>query len=131
MRKTAELREKELRLAISRIKRGRSITQAKSLSIASVAREVGISTALIHNRYPTIAEEIRAEIGRSSRQQRDAKAEQLKVERDKNKVLREEIRILQMQIRQLASINEGLHHQNEVMSAALINRKVVSMNFRK
>jgi len=57
-RKTAEVRERELRLALSRIQRGRSRTKAKRLSIAAVACEAGVTAALIHNHYPDVAEAI-------------------------------------------------------------------------
>ena len=72
-----------------RIERGRSRTKAAKISIASVAREAGVSPALIHNHYPAIADAIRQAQGRSSRQQRDAKHEQLKAERDKTRELRQ------------------------------------------
>jgi hypothetical protein len=51
--------------------------------VTSVAREAGVSAALIHNHYPSIAERIRQEQGRGSRAQRDAKHQELKVEREK------------------------------------------------
>ncbi|MCW5185274.1 hypothetical protein [Burkholderia cenocepacia] len=45
-RKSGEAREKELRLAIHRIQRGRAHTKVTKLSIAAVAREAGVSPAL-------------------------------------------------------------------------------------
>lgn len=51
-RKNAEAREKDLRLAMHRIERGRARTGESKLSIAAVAREAGVTTALIHNPLP-------------------------------------------------------------------------------
>ena len=81
-RKTAGVRDRELRLAITRIEKGRSKANESNLTIAAVAREAGVSTALIHNCHPDIAELIRQSQGRSSRAQRDAKQLELKAERE-------------------------------------------------
>ena len=89
-RRPASAREKDLRLAM--------------LRISSVAHEAGVSTSLIHNHYPAIAEAIRAAQGRDSRAQRDAKNEELKTERDKNRDLRGEIETLRGDLRKLASL---------------------------
>jgi AcrR family transcriptional regulator len=107
-RKPADTREKELRLALYRIQRGRAHTGAHKASIASVAREAGVSAALIHNHYPAIAEAIREAQGHASRVQRDAKHKRLIVEQKKNRELRREIEELRRKIRKLASINEVL-----------------------
>jgi hypothetical protein len=77
-RLTSDVRDKQLRLAITRIERGRSREKDAKLTIASVAREAGVSTALIHNHHPQIAELVRDAQGRSSRAQRDAKHSELK-----------------------------------------------------
>jgi AcrR family transcriptional regulator len=87
-----------------RIERGRAHTRPLKLSISSVAHEAGVSTSLIHNHYPAIAEAIRAAQGRDSRAQRDAKNEELKTERDKNRDLRGEIETLRGDLRKLASL---------------------------
>ena len=57
-----KVREQALRLAILRICAGRPvrISRDRKLSIAAVAEEAQVSSALIHNRYPHIAVEIRA-----------------------------------------------------------------------
>lgn len=113
----AEDREKDLRLAMLRIERGRAHTNATKISIASVAREAGISTALIHNHYPHIAEEIRVAAGRSSRSQRDAKHEHLKEAHERNRVLRKEIEKLELLVGNLASENEVLIAENRELKA--------------
>lgn len=116
-RKSAELRAKELRLALIRIRHGKARTDAVRVSILSVAREAGVSAALIHNHYPALAEDIRREQGKDSRSQRDAKHEALKKEREMSRQLRQEIRALQLDVQRLSSINEVLHAENRALRA--------------
>lgn len=128
-RKSAGARERDLRLAMLRIERGRSHTKATKLSIASVAKEAGVSPALIHNHYPAIADAIRQAQGRSSREQRDTKHEQLKAERDKTRELRREVDQLRVDVDRLASINEVLLAENAVLrEAKLDDRRVVDLS---
>lgn len=127
-RKSASARERDLRLAMLRIERGRSHTKATKISIASVAREAGVSPALIHNYYPAIADAIRQVQGRSSRQQRDAKHEELKMERDKVRELRQDVARLRADVDRLASINEMLLAENAVLRAKLADRRVVDLS---
>ena len=124
-RKTAQTREKDLRLAMSRIQRGRSHTGATRVTVAAVAREVGVSAALIHNHYPTIADAIRQHQGRDSRAQRDAKHQALKREREKGRELRREIASLRADVQRLSSINEVLHSENQALRARAGNDAVV------
>ena len=127
-RKSASAREGDLRLAMLRIERGRSRTKAARISIASVAREAGVSPALIHNHYPTIADAIRQAQGRSSRQQRDTKHEQLKAEREKTRALRRDVEQLRADVDRLASINEVLLTENAVLKAKLADRHVMDLS---
>ena len=128
IRKTALAREKDLRLAMFRIERGRSHTKAAKLSIAAVAREAGVSAALIHNHYPVIADAIRLAQGTDNRTRRDAKHAELKAERDKSRELREEIASLRSDLSRLTSINEVLLDKIAVLKARLINPRVVALN---
>ena len=127
-RKSASAREKDLRLAMLRIERGRSRTKATTISIASVAREAGVSAALIHNHYPAIADAIRQVQGRSSRQQRDTNHEQLKAAREKTRALRCDVEQLRADVDRLASINEVLLAENAVLRAKLAERRVVDLS---
>lgn len=115
VRKNADIREKEIRLAIFRIERGRSHTDATKLTISAVAREAGVSSSLLHNHYAAIAEEIRTKQGASSRQKLDAKQDDLSIERGKTKALRGELEELRMQVAKLASINEMLEIENRTL----------------
>lgn len=124
-RKPSELREKDLRSAIMRISHGKSKSSEKTLTVAAVAREAGVSTALIYNHYPHIAEIIREAKGRSSRTQRDKKNTELKNQRAKNKTLRNEIHQLHTKISKLASINEKLLIENNTLKSKIPTESVV------
>ena len=124
-RLASEDRQKQLRLAITRIERGRSQTKARKLTISSVAREAGVSTSLIHNLHPEIAEVIREKQGRSSRAMRDAKQSELKAEREKNQKLRSENAQLRQQIAKLASVNELLTMNISSLEARMSGGNVI------
>ena len=126
-RKSADTREKELLLALLRIERGRAKTDEKKVTIAAVAREAGVSAALIHNHYPQIAEAIREVQGRSSRSQRDVKHQDLCSEREKGRALRLEIGELRSKVAKLASLNEVLMNENRILKAKQNDTRVVSL----
>ncbi|SPO54158.1 Transcriptional regulator, tetR family [Pseudomonas sp. JV551A1] len=125
--KPAEDREKDLKLSLIRIQKGRSRTGETKVSIAAVAREAGVSTALIHNHYPQIAEAIRDAQGRSSRATRDAKQNELTAERKKSAAYRQELNELKAKIQKLASINEVLIEANRILKAKVNDAKVVDL----
>lgn len=125
--KPAVDREKDLRLAIYRIEGGRAHTKETKLTIAAVARETGVSTALIHNHYPTIAETIRQKQGRSSRAMRDVKLQDLIVERLKSADYRQEIEALRAKLASIASINEVLLDENQALREKLKEKNVVEL----
>ncbi|AMO78658.1 hypothetical protein [Pseudomonas citronellolis] len=124
-------REKDLKLALYRIQKGRAHTGETKVTIAAVAREAKVSTALIHNYYPDIAEAIREAQGRTSRAMRDAKHQDLIAERKKSADYRQEIEGLRAKVALLASINEVLLNENEVLKSKLKDRKVVDLDSRK
>lgn len=129
--KLAEDREKELKLALYRIQKGRAHTGETKVTIAAVAREAGVSTALIHNYYPGIAEAVREAQGRSSRAMRDVKHQDLIAERKKSAAYRQEIEELRIKVANLASINEMLLDENRVLKARMNDRKVVDLISKK
>jgi AcrR family transcriptional regulator len=112
-RRSREKTREELQLAMLRIK-----NKGLKLSISAVAAEAGVSAGLIHNTYPDIAEEIREKIGRATRQQRDAKAADLKEARVKLRALREELEAALADVARLASINETLRQEVATLRAA-------------
>ncbi|MCY1299373.1 hypothetical protein D9M70_488970 [compost metagenome] len=129
--KPAEHREKDLELALLRIQKGRARTGETKVSIAAVAREAGVSKALIHNYYPRIAEAIREAQGRSSRAMRDVKQQDLIAERKKSAAYRQEIEYLRAKVANLASINEVLLDENHVLKAKLNDCNVINLASRK
>lgn len=129
--KPAEDREKDLRLALYRIQKGRTRSGETKVTIAAVAREAGVSTALIHNYYPGIAEAIREAQGRSSRAMRDVKHQDLLAERKKSAAYRQEIEELRANVTSLASINEVLLDENRVLKAKMNDRKLIDLTSRK
>jgi len=129
--KPAEDREKDLKLALLRIQKCRAHTGESKVTIAAVAREAGVSTALIHNHYPRIAEAIREVQDRSSRVMRDMKQQDLIAERKKSAAHRQEIEELRAKVAKLASVNEVLLDENRVLRAKISDRVVVDLPSRK
>ncbi len=125
--KPAEDREKDLKLAIHRLQKGRAHKKQTKVTIAAVAREAGVSTSLIHNHYPAVAESIREIQGRSSRAMRDVKHQDLIAERQKSAGYRQEIEDLRAKLASIASINEVLLDENQMLKAKLRERNVVEM----
>ncbi len=126
-RKSSDTRERELKLALYRIERGRAKTGEKKVTISAVAREAGVSAALIHNHYPNIAEAIRESQGRSSRAQRDVKHQDLRGQQESNRILRQEVQELRIKVANLASLNEMLLTENRVLKAKQDDPKVVDI----
>lgn len=87
-----ELTANAIRQAIVRIEKGRpkAVRPGIKLSIASVAKEAGVSRATIHNNHPALAERIRQAVNKGARTQRDNKNIALKELRAKHTALREE-----------------------------------------
>lgn len=80
----------------------------EKISIALVARMVGVTPGLIHNTYPAVAERIRILMGKSVRAQRDSKHQALMVEKEKNRALRAENDQLLEELARIASVNQRL-----------------------
>lgn len=102
----------ELQLAMHRLQK-----RQEKASIAAVAREANVTPALIHNRYPDFAEEVRKVNGKATREQRDAKHSLLLSEREKNRRLRDDLSKFLVELQDLASINEGLRQELAVAKA--------------
>ncbi|MFG0916463.1 TetR family transcriptional regulator [Pseudomonas sp. CJQ_11] len=124
-RKPHEDRERDIFLAVTAIEKGRSKTGETKLSFSAVAREIGVSPALIHNHYPKAAEHIRQRLSKSSRVQRNLKQDQLKEARKKNVSYREEIKQLRLQVAKLATLNEMLGLENQKLKAQVESPNIV------
>lgn len=110
-------------MAIARIERGRSNTKARLLSISSVAKEVGVTPALIHNHYPKVAVLIREKLRMGSGTQREHPRSRLALQ-EANKALREELAEIREQKSRLASINEMLQLEIQLLKAASVDGNV-------
>jgi hypothetical protein len=108
-----EKTREELQFAMLRVK-----NKGKKFSISSVALEAKVTPGLIHNTYPDIAEAIRAEMGKSTRRQRDEKAEELAKARALIRELRAELETALADVQKLASVNETLRQEVGTLRAA-------------
>ena len=103
---------KELQLALHRLQRA-----GRKVSIKGVAEEAKVTPALIHNRYPDFAEQVRTLTIKSTRAQRDEKHDLLQREREKNRQLRA---LVDQQIKEfadMASVNEALRAEISLLNA--------------
>lgn len=116
----------ELLLALHRIERGtpRIVDPKRKLSILAVAEEAGVHATTIHTRYPDIAEQVRKRKARTSRMQRDEKAQELHEARQNNRELRRQLAELAALIRSLTSQNATLVMENLQMKAILRSENV-------
>lgn len=96
------------------------------VTISAVAKIANISSALIHNTYPDLAEKIRAISGKATRTQRDEKHTALMKERETNRTLRAENASLKADLAQLASVNQTLLTEMAVVKG-MASGKVVSI----
>jgi AcrR family transcriptional regulator len=103
----------QLQYAMLRVK-----NLGKKLSISAVAAEAGVTPGLIHNTYPDIAEAIRAQIGKATRQQRDNKIAELAEAKGRMKELRAELEAAMADIQRLASTNETLRQEVTILRSA-------------
>lgn len=103
---------KELQLALHRLQ-----LAGRKVSIKGVAEEAKVTPALIHNRYPDFAEQVRTLTIKSTRAQRDEKHDLLQREREKNRQLRA---LVDQQIKEfadMASVNEALRAEISLLNA--------------
>lgn len=111
---------KRLQDALLRVK-----DEGRRLSIKAVAEEAGVTPSLIHHVYPDLAEQIRAQIGRSTRAQRDAKHDELMRAKGRIADQQAELRALSADLASLASINLKLQDQINVLEAQLAGKLTV------
>jgi AcrR family transcriptional regulator len=124
-RRDREKTKASIQLAMLRVK-----DKNLRLSITTVASEAGISPSLIHNSYPDLAEEIRAQVGRTTRQQRDAKAAELAQAREALREVRNRLHDAENDIAKLASINETLKDEVARLRAQ-VDGKVLAIGLRE
>jgi hypothetical protein len=116
-KKTAGLLEK----AIEKLESNRA-----KVTISAVAKLANVSSALIHNTYPDLAEKIRSISGKSTRAQRDAKQAALKKAREENRKLRAENAVLKADLAKQASVNYKLLTEMAVLKG-MVSGKVITL----
>jgi AcrR family transcriptional regulator len=111
---------RRLELALRRLQHGKMRSnQDGRISIAAVAREAGVSNATIHNRYPEIAERVRALHARTSKDIPKAIPDTSEVLHKKWRRARKEIDQLKLDLVKSQSINLRLVRENEMLRARL------------
>ncbi|HVR52568.1 MAG TPA: TetR family transcriptional regulator [Pseudorhodoferax sp.] len=119
-RRNREETRERLQQALLRVK-----SSGRKLSIYAVAVEAGVHASLIHNTYPDMAERIRAEVGRGTRQQLDATAAALIAAKEQQTALHAELKAARADIAKLASINETLRQEVTLLRAASAGKVVL------
>lgn len=102
------LTENRLRLAFTKLKRDAG-PSGKQPTISAVARELGVSHTLIHNKFPDIAEEIRDNNGKGPKQRLAKQKSELAVAEARSAELRKELSDLKL-------VNKGLASQNSTLT---------------
>ncbi|MBC7619625.1 MAG: TetR family transcriptional regulator [Candidatus Saccharibacteria bacterium] len=102
----------QLNLALIRVQR-----RGEKVTLKAVADEAKVSPTLINNRYPDFAEQVRAVMGKTIRQQRNDKADLLVKEREISRKLRESVDSHLVEITRLASVNETLRTEMALLKA--------------
>jgi|ERR1700722_7541556 len=89
----------------------------EKISIGAVAKKAGVTPALIHNKYPDIANQIRRMTGKSAGAKYIESQQLLAAERARNRALRAERDALFQEVRDLASENESLRREYAIQQA--------------
>jgi hypothetical protein len=98
-------------------------------TITALAREVGVTPALIHNRYADIANEVRRLNGREPGASEDSLKTALKREQQTARDLRADNLNLRQQLQAMASVNESLRQELRILHATG-DAKVVNLASR-
>lgn len=115
----------ELKLSLLRLQEA-----GKKVTLQAVANEAKVSPSLLNNRYPDFAEQVRAIMGKTVRQQRNEKADLLAKEKEKNRKLREQVDSQLVEIIRLASVNESLRAEL-ALQKAIAEGKIAQGPFRR
>ena len=101
----SEVTEKRLKDALLRLKHGnpKIVSSDRKINIRSLTEEAGVPNSTIHNRYPSIASEVRELIDKTYKSKSDKKQKSLKIEKEKTKDLRNYIAELEEENRKLVS----------------------------
>ncbi|OFA09029.1 hypothetical protein DUPY_02710 [Duganella phyllosphaerae] len=99
--------EREIKLAIARIRHGRQkrIAKERKFSIAAVAEEAGVSNATLHNRYPALVEHIRQLQQEDGQAKTDRQRSELADLKRQNKELQSALAERTAELKKIAIIN--------------------------
>lgn len=124
-----ETTEKKLKDALLRLKHGKTkiVSSDRKINIRSLAEEAGVSDSTIHNRYPSIASEVRELIDQTYKSKSDKKQKSLKIEKEKTKDLRKYIAEIEEEKRKLVSINETLIARVEQLESETLSENIIQM----
>lgn len=115
---------RRLELALRRLQHGTMQSSSDDrISIAAVAREAGVSNATIHNRYPDIAERVRALHVKASRFRTKAMPDTMDILHSKLREAHKEIDQLKTDLVNSQSINLRLTRENELLHSRLLKQK--------
>jgi AcrR family transcriptional regulator len=115
---------RRLEIALRRLQLGRMESGTSDrISIAAVAREAGVSNATIHNRYPDIAERVRALHVKASKRKPKTLPDSTDELQRKLKEARQAIEQLKIDLVKSQSINLRLAKENELLNARLSSQK--------
>ena len=89
----------------------------QKITLKAVANQANVSPSLINHRYPDFAEQVRALVGRTIRQQRNDTADLLAEAQERNRQLNKQVKDQLAEITQLASVNEALRMELALQSA--------------
>ena len=125
----SETTEKKLKAALLRLKHGKTkiVSSDRKINIRSLAEEAGVSDSTIHNRYPSIASEVRELIDQTYKSKSDKKQKSLKIEKEKTKDLRKYIAEIEEEKRKLVSINETLIARVEQLESETLSENIIQM----
>ena len=87
-------------------------------TIAALAREVGVTPALIHNRYGDVAKAVRRLSGREPGASEDSLKVALQRKQETARELRAENLDLRKQLQAMASVNEALRQEVRILQAS-------------
>lgn len=108
-----------LELALRHLKRKLANNGEERISIAAVAREAGVSNATIHNRYPDIAERVRALQVATGGSRPKMMPDTSDAPHRKLREVRQEVERLKADLAKSQSINLRLIKENELLQARL------------
>lgn len=124
---------RRLELAILRIQKGRTrvVPQDARLNVSNVAKEAGVSDALLYKDvYSDILRSVKSITGKADREARDRTREELTSKRGQLAETRRELQQLKQDFARLAERNRVLELENEELRSKGVTGKIVPIRPR-